>query len=94
MAGAEPYSIIRRNRVAASPDFVRVRDALARNVRTLRTAHRLSQFTLAAEAGITQAAVSMIEAGKANPTMHSLERIARVFGLDVAALLAEPARKS
>jgi transcriptional regulator with XRE-family HTH domain len=58
-------------------------------VRVLRAARRLSQLDLAAEAGMTAGAVSMIEARKANPTMDTLERIARAFGVDVTALFAD-----
>jgi transcriptional regulator with XRE-family HTH domain len=60
----------------------------------LRAARRLSQVDLAADAGMTPGAVSMIEARKANPTMDTLERIARAFGIDIPALLADRAPKS
>ena len=98
MAQADSRSIIRRPPVAASISNAAARhsdsprDALARNVRMLRAAHRLSQFALADDAGITPATVSAIEARKANPTMGSLDRIARALGVDIAALFADRAK--
>jgi transcriptional regulator with XRE-family HTH domain len=85
---------MRHDRGAASPAFGPARAALARNLRTLRAVHRLSQVDLAAEAGMTPGAVSMIETHKANPTMDTLERIARAFGVDVTALFADRNPKS
>jgi DNA-binding XRE family transcriptional regulator len=98
MAQAERDFITRRSPVAASiPDAAArhpdsPRDALARNVRTLRAAHRLSQHALADDAGLTPAVVSAIETRKGNPTMVSLERIARALGVDMAALFADRAK--
>jgi DNA-binding XRE family transcriptional regulator len=98
MAQAERDFITRRSPVAASiPNAAArhsdpVRDALARNVRMLRAAQRLSQHALAYDAGLTPATVSAIEARKANPTMGSLDRIARALGVDIAALFAGRAK--
>jgi transcriptional regulator with XRE-family HTH domain len=58
----------------------------------LRAAHRLSQSALACDAGLTPATVSAIEARKANPTLASLERIARALGVDLAALFTDRAK--
>jgi transcriptional regulator with XRE-family HTH domain len=41
---------------------------------------RLSQHVLADEAGVTQALVSAIDRGRANPTVENLERLALVLG--------------
>jgi len=68
------------------------RAALAYNVRWLRALRHLSQSKLAAEAGLTQGQVSAIERSKANPTMDSVERIARVLGVEMDALFAKPER--
>jgi transcriptional regulator with XRE-family HTH domain len=65
------------------------RATLARNVRTLRAARRLSQMTLAQDAGITPALISAIESRKANPTIDSLQRIADALGIEMAALFVE-----
>jgi DNA-binding XRE family transcriptional regulator len=69
------------------------RETLARNMRLLRTSRRLSQSALADEAGVIQATISVIESGKANPPLASLERIARVLGVGMDALFAHEARK-
>jgi transcriptional regulator with XRE-family HTH domain len=61
-------------------------------MRLLRTQRRLSQSALADEAGVVQAMISVIESGKANPTLASLERIAQVLGVGMDALFAHEAR--
>lgn len=99
MAQADARSITRRPLVAAATGAAPgrsdpTRDALARNVRMLRAAQRISQLDLAAEAEIAAGAVSTIEAGKANPTVASLARIARALGVDMAALFADRLRKT
>jgi transcriptional regulator with XRE-family HTH domain len=62
---------------------------LADNLRLLRLKQRLSQDVLADEAGVTQALVSAIERGRANPTVDSLERIALVLGVRIGELFEE-----
>jgi transcriptional regulator with XRE-family HTH domain len=62
---------------------------LADNLRALRLKQRLSQDVLADEAGVTQALVSAIERGRANPTVESLERLALVLGVRVGELFQE-----
>ena len=66
-----------------------VRKALAHNLRVLRATRRLSQNVLAQEAVVTQALVSAIELGKANPTLASLERIAQVLKVDMSQLFLD-----
>lgn len=55
----------------------------------LRLKQRMSQNVLADEAGVTQALVSAIERGRANPTVESLERLALVLGVRVGELFEE-----
>jgi transcriptional regulator with XRE-family HTH domain len=62
---------------------------LADNLRLLRLKQRLSQNVLADEAGVTQALVSAIERGRANPTVESLERLALVLGVRIGQLFEE-----
>jgi transcriptional regulator with XRE-family HTH domain len=62
---------------------------LADNLRLLRLKQRLSQNVLADEAGVTQALVSAIERGRANPTVESLERLAVVLGVRLGELFEE-----
>jgi transcriptional regulator with XRE-family HTH domain len=59
----------------------------------LRTARGLSQEKLAQQAGTSQAQVGAIESSKGNPTVTSLQRIADVLGVEMAALFAERERK-
>lgn len=68
---------------------IAARKALAHNLRVLRATRRLSQNVLAEEAGVTQALVSAIELGKANPTLASLERIAQVLKVDLSELFLD-----
>jgi transcriptional regulator with XRE-family HTH domain len=68
--------------------------ALAAGVRKMRKAKGWTQDELAAEVGIAQDAVSMIENGRANPTLIMIEQIARALGAQLADLLETPARSS
>ena len=72
--------------MARGPSAKRV---LADNLRLLRLKQRLSQNVLADEAGVTQALVSAIERGRANPTVESLERLAVVLGVRISELFQE-----
>jgi transcriptional regulator with XRE-family HTH domain len=72
--------------MARTPSAKRV---LADNLRLLRLKQRLSQDVLADEAGVTQALVSAIERGRANPTVESLERLAVVLGVRIGDLFDE-----
>ena len=47
-----------------------------------------SQDQLAAEAGMTQAQVALIEAGQANPTLRSLVKLAHALGCTLSELSA------
>jgi ribosome-binding protein aMBF1 (putative translation factor) len=66
--------------------------ALAANVKKLRKARGWSQYDLAAEAGIEQNAVSLIENERANPTLLVVEEIARAPGVRLPELLETTAR--
>lgn len=68
-----------------------VKDVLARSVRTRRQDAGLSQHDLAAEAGVRQALISEIEIGSANPTLETLEKIARALDVGIGDLLSGPA---
>ena len=54
---------------------------LGRNVRRLRKARGWTQESLAAEARIEQTAVSLIENGRANPTLLAVEDLAAALGV-------------
>jgi transcriptional regulator with XRE-family HTH domain len=48
---------------------------------------RWSQASLAAQAGITQAAVAKIENGQANPTLKTIEQLATALDVHLVELL-------
>ncbi len=60
------------------------------NLRRLRVERGLSQERLALAAGIDRAYVGRVERGSENVTITTLEAMARVLGVPVAALLIEP----
>jgi transcriptional regulator with XRE-family HTH domain len=59
-------------------------------VKRLRKEKGWTQNALAAEVEIEQAAVSLIENGRANPTLLILEDRAKALGVDVPELLLLP----
>ncbi|MHB8270984.1 helix-turn-helix domain-containing protein [Bradyrhizobium sp.] len=70
-----------------------VSKALAANVRRLRKERGWTQDDLAAETKVEQAAISLIENGRANPTLLMLESIARALDVAFIELFAAPARQ-
>jgi transcriptional regulator with XRE-family HTH domain len=57
------------------------------NVRTARQRAGLTQAELAHRAGLAQPAISLIEAGQANPTVQTLQQVADALGCPLADLL-------
>jgi transcriptional regulator with XRE-family HTH domain len=70
-----------------------VSEALAANVRRLRRGRGWTQDDLAAETKVEQAAISLIENGRANPTLLMLEAIARALDVGFVELFAVPVRQ-
>jgi transcriptional regulator with XRE-family HTH domain len=70
-----------------------VSKALAANVRRLRKERGWSQTDLAAETRVEQAAISLIENGRANPTLLMLESIAKALGIAFMELFAAAPRQ-
>jgi transcriptional regulator with XRE-family HTH domain len=66
--------------------------ALAANVRRLRKMREWTQHDLADAVEIEQAAISLIENGRANPTLLILESVANVFDVRIGDLFAIPAQ--
>ena len=62
---------------------------LGRRLQSFRLQARLSQRDLGREAGLSQAAISMIENGHRRPEFTALTRMARLLGADLAALVAD-----
>lgn len=69
--------------------------ALADNVRRLRKESGWTQEELAGACGIEQQAVSLIESGRANPTILTVENLASTLDVEFADLFeARPRRRS
>ena len=56
---------------------------LARRMREMRIAKKLTQEEVAEKASMPQSVVARIESGKHSPSLYTLERIANVFGKEV-----------
>lgn len=70
-------------------DLVRL---LGRNVREARQRKRMTQESLALEADMKRSYLSELEAGKRNPTVRALGRLAVALEIDAAELLRAPPR--
>lgn len=66
--------------------------ALAANIRRMRKQRGWTQDDLAAAAKIEQAAISLMENRRANPTLLMLETIATALEIDFADLFAPAAK--
>jgi len=66
-----------------------VQDAIAANVRRLRSAARLSQSALAEKAGISRYALAKIEKGQSRPQAATLQKLARALGVSLGELVEE-----
>ena len=67
-----------------------IRDIFASNLRRIRNHRRMSQEELAFQADIDRSYVSGLEAGKRNPTILVVERVARALGVKPYELLTPP----
>jgi DNA-binding XRE family transcriptional regulator len=66
--------------------------ALAANVLRLRKERGWSQEKLAGECGLEQQAVSLLENGRANPTLMLVESLALAFDVPFVGLFEAPTR--
>lgn len=64
--------------------------AFATVLKELRKANHLTQTALAVQLGISKSAVSMYECGAREPDLHTLQRLAGLFHVDMNALLGHP----
>ena len=64
---------------------------LGRNVREARQGKRMTQEALALEAEMKRSYLSELEAGKRNPSVRALGRLAMALGIDAADLLRQNA---
>ena len=56
-------------------------------LKRLREARGLSQYALAKQAKISRVYVAKLEAGRSDPTVGMLQRLAKALGVPVTALL-------
>lgn len=66
--------------------------ALAASVRQLRKERGWTQDDLAAEVGIEQGALSLIENARANPSLLVIETIAKKLDVEIGELFAQKTR--
>ncbi len=60
---------------------------LAANMKKIRARKHMSQGDICRELGVDRAYISTIESGKQNPTLATIERIAKALGASVDELL-------
>jgi transcriptional regulator with XRE-family HTH domain len=65
---------------------------LGLKLRSLRNGKRLTLSRLAAETGLSTALLSKLETDRMIPTLPTLAKIARVYGVSMGYFFAEPAR--
>lgn len=64
------------------------------NVQRIRREQTLSQEELSFRSGVTRSYLSGLEAGRRNPTILSLAKIANAMGVTVEDLIRQPAKVS
>lgn len=62
---------------------------LARNIKSLRAIHALTQEDLSLNTEISLSVLRELEHGRGNPTLSTLERLADGLDVDLSSLLAE-----
>lgn len=60
---------------------------LGRKLKALRTRRKLNQATLAKRVGVTQPYIVALEKGRENPTLRTLEKLAKALKMTVAELV-------
>lgn len=68
-------------------------EKLGEKLKTLRKSHGLSQQKLAAKAGFDYRYVGFLEQARINPTIKTLEKVARALGVHVCDLLPDAGGK-
>jgi len=60
---------------------------LGKNLKRIRTAKKLSQGAIARKLGVHRAYISGIENGKRNPTLATIQKLAKALGVSPKELL-------
>ncbi len=66
-----------------------LRDALAKNMRRLRAARKLTQEALAYDSGINRTYLSSVERSERNVSIDNIARIAKALGVEAWRLLKD-----
>ena len=66
---------------ATAPELV-----LGERLRSLRTQRGISQLQLAKDAKLSQSTIAHVEAGRKDPSVSTLRKIARVLDMEIASL--------
>lgn len=66
-----------------------ISSVISRNVRRFREEQKLSQSALAEQAGLSKQTILAVEAGRANPTIDTLETLADALRVSTRALISE-----
>jgi transcriptional regulator with XRE-family HTH domain len=66
---------------------VTLRTTLVKRLRALRAERGLSQMALAERAGIGRSYLARLELGQQDPTLATLEKLARALGVKVSRLI-------
>lgn len=82
---------VREMRDRFADDIAAGRLDLGTAVRSMRRISGLTQAEFAKHRGVALLTLKRIEAGTANPTVETLERIGRIFGLRVGFVSTAPA---
>lgn len=69
---------------------MKLRERVAWNVRSLRTAQKTTQESLAVDAGVDRTTVSGLERGEFNASLDLLEKIASALDVDAVRLFDSP----
>lgn len=62
-------------------------ELLAKNIKTIRERKNMSQGDICRDLGCDRSFISNIEAGKSNPTLITIERVAAALGVTCDELL-------
>jgi transcriptional regulator with XRE-family HTH domain len=63
------------------------RNVMARRLREYRDKRRLTQRELARKAGLSRGYLARLEIGRQDPTLSTLEKLARALGVKIASLI-------
>jgi transcriptional regulator with XRE-family HTH domain len=74
--------------------FMDIREVFARNLRRCRQEMGLSQEALAHEAGVDRTNISALERSAYSASITMVDRLAKVLGVEPAALLRRPSKAS